>query len=147
MILLLLIVAKTKSGFALLVVPPLGGALAMWLYARGKEPGEIVVGTGARIGAVTGLFTYLIYGIIVAAQLSTQKGILQETMRKAIEQAIARNPSPEAQAMMNQVMTPEGIATILTVSAVIFLFLFLIFGALGGSLGAAVLRGKQRDPL
>jgi len=145
-VLLVAILALTKSAFFLLVVIPLGGIISVWLYARGKDPSEIVAGTGARVGAVTGLFSYLIYGIIVAAQISSQKGIIEETMRKAIEQAVARNPNPETQAMMNQIMTPEGIATILAVSAVIFLFVFLIFGALGGSVGAAMVRRNRHDP-
>jgi hypothetical protein len=144
-VLLVAILAATKLAIFLLVVIPLGGVLSVWLYARGKDPNEIVTGTGARLGAVTGLFSYFIYGIIVAAQISTQRGLIEETMRKAIEQAVARNPNPETQAMMNQIMTPEGIATILTVSAVIFLFVFLIFGALGGSIGAAMLRNRNHD--
>ena len=142
---LVAILALTKSAFSLLIVIPLGGVFSVWLYARGKDPNEIAAGTGARVGAVTGLFSYLIYGIIVAAQVSSQKGMIEETMRKAIEQAVARNPNPQTQAMMNQIMTPEGIATILAVSAVIFLFVFLIFGALGGSVGAAMLRNKSAD--
>jgi ribosomal protein L40E len=144
-VLLVAVLALTKSAFFLLLIIPLGGVLSVWLYARGKDPNEIVTGTGARVGAVTGLFSYLIYGIIVGAQISTQKGLIQDAMRKAIQDAVARNPNPETQAMLNQVMTPEGIATLLTVSAVIFLFVFLIFGALGGSVGAAMLRNTRGD--
>ena len=110
---LVAILALTKSAFSLLIVIPLGGVLSVWLYARGKDPNDIAAGIGARVGAVTGLFSYLIYGIIVAAQVSSQKGMIEETMRKAIEQAVARDPNPQTQAMMNQIMTPEGIATIL----------------------------------
>ena len=103
-----------------------------------------MLGTGVRLGAVTGLFTFLIYGIIVAAQFTAQSGMAQETMRKAIEQAMVSNPNPQAKALMDQIMTPEGMATLLTVTGVIFLFVFLIFGAIGGSVGAAMIK-RQRS--
>ncbi len=141
--LLLGLLAISPSELFVFLVLPLGGMFSVGLYARGKDRSEIVVGTGVRIGAVTGLFTFVIYGIIVAAQFTAQNGMARETMRKAIEQAMARNPNPQAQALMNQIMTPEGIATLLTVTAVIFLFVFLIFGAVGGSVGAALLRKRQ----
>jgi hypothetical protein len=146
-VLLIPVLSVTKSGFSLLVVIPLGGIFAVWLYARGKDASTIVAGTGARIGAVAGLFSFLIFGIIEAAQFTTQQGMVRETVRKGVEEAIARNPNPEMQSMMNQVMTPEGIATVLTVSAIMFLFVFLIFGALGGSLGAAMLRNRSSEKL
>ncbi len=141
--LLLGLLSIAQSALFVFLVLPLGGIFSMWLYARGRDPGQMVTGTGVRIGAVTGLFTFVIYGIIVAAQFTAQKGMARETMQKAMEQALARNPNPQAQALMNQIMTPEGIATLLTITAVVFLFVFLIFGAIGGSLGAVILRNRQ----
>jgi hypothetical protein len=143
--LLLALLSVLQSAVLVLLVVPVGGFFAIWLYARGKDAGQVWLGTGARIGAVTGLFTFLIYGIIVAAQFTAQKGMVQETMRKAMDQALARNPNPQAQALVNQLMTPEGVATLITMTVVIFLFVFLIFGAIGGSVGAAIMKNQQRD--
>lgn len=142
--LLLGLLSFFQSAIFVLLVLPLGGIFSIWLYARGQDPGQIMLGTGVRLGAVTGLFTFLIYGIIVAAQFTAQSGMAQETMRKAIEQAMASNPNPQAKALMDQIMTPEGMATLLTVTGVIFLFVFLIFGAIGGSVGAAMIK-RQRS--
>ena len=142
--LLLGLLSFFQSAIFVLLVLPLGGIFSIWLYARGQDPGQIMLGTGVRLGAVTGLFTFLIYGIIVAAQFTAQSGMVQETMRKAIEQAVASNPNPQAKALMDQIMTPEGMATLLTVTGVIFLFVFLIFGAIGGSVGAAMIK-RQRS--
>ena len=141
--LLLGLLSISQSAIFVFLALPLGGILSLLLYARGKDPAQIVMGTGVRIGAVTGLFSFLIYGIILAAQFTSQGASARETIRKAIEQAVARNPNPQAQAMMNQIMTPEGIATLITITLIIFLFVFLIFGAIGGSVGAAIIRKQN----
>jgi len=43
------------------------------------------------------------------------------------------------QQMLQRLLSPEGLATMVTLAMVMFLFAFVIFSAVGGALGAALL--------
>jgi hypothetical protein len=144
--LLILVVSATQVPALSLLVVPFGGAFSVLLYVRGSKQ-SITAGAGARLGAVTGFFSFAVYGLIAAAELTSQRGELLNTVRKALQDAAAKNPNPQAQTIVEQMMTPAGIATLLTLAAIIFLFTFLILSSLGGSLGATLLKnsGTRQD--
>jgi hypothetical protein len=144
-ILLNLVVAITQLPALSLLVVPTGGAFCAFLYSRRAQAHQLTPAQGARLGAVTGLFSYFIFGAIVAIEMVYQRDEMFAMMQKALKEAAARNPNPQAEAMVQQFMTPAGMATILTLSAVIFLFVFLLLGALGGSAGAAMSRSSHPE--
>jgi hypothetical protein len=135
-------VANTGVPALSFLVIPTGGAFCAFLYARRHK---ITNGQGARLGAITGFISYSIFAAIVSFTMVFQRDEMFATLQKALKEAAAKNPNPQAEAMVQQFMTPAGIATLLTVSAVIFLFIFLVLGALGGSAGAAMSRSSQSD--
>jgi hypothetical protein len=138
--LLILIASITQLPALALLVVPLGGAFSVLLYVRGNNKQSVTSGAGARLGAATGLFAFAAYCLIAIAELSSQRGELLNSVRKALDEAAAKNPNPQAQIIVQQMMTPAGIATLLVLAAIIFLLIFLILSSLGGAAGAAALR-------
>jgi hypothetical protein len=143
--LLILIASITQLPALALLVVPLGGAFSVLLYVRGNNKQPVSAGAGARLGAVTGLFSFAVYCLIAAAELSSQRGEILNTVRKALEEAAAKNPNPQAQTVVQQMMTPAGIAMLLVLAAIIFLFTFLILSSLGGAAGAAMLKSGRPE--
>ncbi|HUR37093.1 MAG TPA: hypothetical protein VM009_04695 [Terriglobales bacterium] len=121
---------------------PLGGWLAVFLYARGGERPFVTAGIGARIGAVVGLISFGLYALILAVVLVFQKARFVEEIKSTMKAAAAQNPSPQAQQMVEKLMTPEGIAVLVTVSAVILFFIFLVLCSIGGAIGGNFSRDK-----
>jgi len=61
-----------------------------------------------------------------------------------IEQAASRNADPRAQQAIQQMMTPAGLALLITVLLVLFLAAFLALSSLGGAVGVWLL-GRKPD--
>lgn len=132
-----------------LLWPIAAGALAVMLYLRRRTDATITPGLGARVGAVSGLFGFIAFLILMAVDLVVFRGggKLRQAMQQVIQQSAARNPSPEAQAMMQKLLTPEGIAVMVTLVLVIFLAAFIGFGAIGGAIGAKLLNRPERKEI
>jgi len=121
--------------------PIAAGALSVILYLRRRTDATITSGMGARVGAIAGLFGFLAFTIVTAIDLVLLRrgGKLREAMQQVIQQSAARNTSPEAQAMMQRLATPEGVAVMITIVLIVFLVAFIGFGAAGGAIGAKLL--------
>lgn len=129
-----------------LLWPVAAGALAVMLYLRRRADVAVTPAIGARVGAIAGLFGFLSFAILMAFDLVIMRGggKLRQAMEQVIQQSAARNPSPEAQAMMQKLLSPEGVAVLVTVVLVIFLACFVGFGAAGGAIGAKLLTPRRR---
>lgn len=123
---------------AVVIIIPAGGWLAVFLYGRGQSRRAVNGGIGARIGAVTGLFAFALYSLILAVVMVFQRGQLLEEVRNAMRQAAAQNPNPQAQQVLEKMMTPEGIAIMVTLSAVFLFFIFLVLCSIGGAIGGSL---------
>jgi hypothetical protein len=128
------------------------GVFSLVLYRR-RVPGVVLTtGAGAKLGALTGLFVFLAHslfsGAIWALNVFVLKGgeEFRDSMRRAIEEAAAQNPDPRVQDMIQNLTTPEGLAMIFTAGLLIFLFVCLVFAAMGGSIGAAMFAPKEPAP-
>lgn len=121
-----------------------GGALAVALYRR-SNPGLISPGAGARIGAVGGLVGYILFALAYSVLLlvSHGGGQLRDELIRRIQEVAARNPDPQAQQLMQKMMTPEALAFIIAAGLVLFLFCFLTLSSIGGAIGAVLF--KERD--
>jgi hypothetical protein len=123
---------------SLLLWPTVAGILAVMLYMR-RHPEQHLTGKlGARIGSMAGVFGFILAAVLMVVELAALRGggQLRETVMQAIQQSAARNPSPEAQAMVQRLLSPEGIAVMIGVALLFSLAIFAGFGALGGALGA-----------
>jgi hypothetical protein len=124
-----------------------GGALAVALYRR-RNPGPLSPGAGARIGAVGGLVGYILFAFAysVLLLLSHGGGQLRDELIRRIQEVAARNPDPQAQQLMQKMMTPEALAIMIAAGLVLFLFCFVVLSSIGGAIGAALFKEPDSKP-
>jgi hypothetical protein len=133
----------TRSGALAFLALPIGGWFAVYLYSR-RQLGPVTAGMGARLGAVTGFFVFVIAAVIFGVGVAADRDEVFQMMQKAMKDAAAANPNPQAEALIKQISTPSGMMTILLLAAILFLFASLILCSLGGAAGAAVANRSDR---
>jgi hypothetical protein len=141
---LLLAILVTVAGAPLLlvVIPPVCAAIVAVWYAR-SEKTQVTAGMGARIGAITGFFGFLFQALIFGAIFLAKPSEMKAIFHKQLQEAIARNPNPQAQAMAEKLLTPEGILAVALLGLAMFFVFYLILGSLGGAIGSSFTRKKQ----
>jgi inorganic pyrophosphatase/exopolyphosphatase len=81
-------------------------------------------------------------------RFATNSQEFRTAMQEALDKSLASNPDPRAQEMMQQFMnnlnTPQGLATFFVVIMAIMAVVFVIFSAAGGALGASMF-ARRRD--
>ncbi len=120
------------------------GAAAVGLY-RWRVGQNVTTGMGARLGAAAGLAGFLLYTLGFLGRLLIQGRQFREAVRKSLHDAAARNPDPKAAEMVQWFASPEGMAVLLMLILVMFLFAFLTFSTIGGAIGAALFGEKGRE--
>jgi len=123
-----------------------GGSLSVVFYRRRNPVANITPGMGARLGMASGLlggsiFTVLLSGFTFMFGLWNQ---VRAKVIEVIEQTAARNPDPQAQQAMEFFKTQQGMAILVTAALAVTLMAFVILSGLGGALGAALLRRRER---
>ena len=111
---------------------PMGGMFAVWIYRFNRDDARVTRKMGSALGAATGLFSAVVAGIIAGAQISRPDGT--RLLRDAMAEQMKRNPNPEAQQMMEKLMTPEGVLVLLAIGGFFLLILFLGLCTLGGAM-------------
>ncbi len=121
-----------------------GGVLGVAMYRRRVPQAALTPGLGARIGVVTGLFGFGVFAFLFGLDLLVSRGSghLRQMLQQVMEQAAARSGDPAAQRAMQQMMTPAGLAMLITIVLVLFLACFLALSSLGGALGVWLLGRK-----
>ena len=107
------------------------GVLAAFLYGR-RSRARLSARIGARVGIVGGLFGFVMLAILVGVKLLFASGRVLPLLREAIEDQLARNPNPEARALVEKLMTPGGLGVLLVIGMLVFLLLVVICSGLGG---------------
>lgn len=121
-------------------------ALSVLLYQRWRPAATVVAaGGGARLGAATGVFAFVAFLLlhVFIALIFRTGGKFKQAMTEALQQSAARNPDPAAQKWVDWMSTPEGLAMLMTVVVAMFLAAFVVFGLLGGVIGASIWGRKQ----
>jgi hypothetical protein len=124
------------------------GALAVGLYQR-RVPGFYVTpGMGMRIGALSGTIAYVVTTFWSVFQFVKDNQQFRSILTEQMEKTISANPDPRAQEIMRQFMnnlnTPQGLATFFVIILIIMAVVFVIFSAAGGALGASMF--GRRNP-
>ena len=132
-------------GFLLWLI--VGGVLGITIYRRRVPQAMLTPGLGARIGAVTGLFGFVVFAVLFGSDLllTRSSGHFRQMLQQMIEQAASRNADPRAQQAIQQMMTPAGLALLVTIVLVLFFAAFLALSSVGGALGAWLLGKRYPD--
>jgi hypothetical protein len=121
------------------------GALAVYLYSRRRPPYmQISSGTGAKLGAVSGVVGYLLFAIVAVLGLSFAGDRVWSELTNEMQRQAGANPNANLQQMFEIMKTPEGKAVI-AVFVMIFAFaFFLLLSTLGGAIGASLVQRNKR---
>jgi hypothetical protein len=122
------------------------GVLSVLFYRRRNPVSNLTPAMGARLGAVSGTLGFVIFAIFsaVGTLVFHTGGQLRAAMLEAIEQSAARSSDPQAQQIIEYLKTPPGLALMMGLSLAVVLVAFLILSSLGGAVGAAMMRRKDR---
>jgi hypothetical protein len=127
-----------------LVVPVIAvigaGFLAVAIYRRNNPTARLRAGTGARLGALSGLFCSAITAVLGALRVLAlnEGGEIRKTMLDVLQQTATRYPDPQSQSALEFLRGPAGLAFFMLFGAL----MFILMGTIGGALGAA-LRGRR----
>jgi len=143
--------AGVAIGLTLLGLNPFVGALGAGFlavaFSRRRGAGtQIRGGTGARLGALSGL---LFFGMSTALEslavaVLHQGAEVRKAMLDKVQQAAARYPGPEVQPFLDFVKSPDGFAIMMVASVIFGLVAFIVLGTCGGALGATFLGRRDR---
>jgi hypothetical protein len=132
-----------------LLIILVGAVATVSLYRR--QPltgGEVAAGTGAKLGAAAALACFSVYAmVIVLGCVFVGTEVRQQViLRVQTTQSQMTDPQSRAaaQTLLQQLNTPEGFATIVTLGLALSLIFFLVFGAIGGALGAKLFGRTRR---
>jgi hypothetical protein len=120
------------------------GSFAVALYRRRVPETPLTPGLGARIGAIAGLFGFALFAVLLSLSMLANRGsgLFRQMLQQGIEQAAARTSDPQAQEALQRLMSPAGLAVLVTFALIMFLVVFLALSSLGGALGARLF-GKK----
>jgi hypothetical protein len=137
----------TTFGLMVPLLAALGAAfLAVNLYHR-KNPAWLVNGrSGAHVGAVCGMLFFAIAAVCesIAVAVFHGGGELRQKMLDTLQQAASRSNDPQAQAMLERLKTPEGIALMLVFGMIVLFIVSIAAGGLAGALAGAFLGRRKR---
>jgi hypothetical protein len=126
-----------------------GGTLAIYAYRR-RVPGAILnLGAGSLLGAVSGLFGFLLLSVLALTKLLLlHKGEeFRQTIFAALDKGV-QNADPQLQPqvleMVQQFKTPEGFALMTALALAAICALFVFFSLLGGAIGANITRRSPK---
>jgi ABC-type multidrug transport system permease subunit len=132
--------------WALLLIA-LPGLLAVQLYYREGPGQKISPGAGAGIGLLTGLIGFMIFSVpalpfVLWHLVLHPDPELMQQFRTQMEATVRSNPNPQAQQIMQSLLTPGGMAFICIVAFLFLLIFTLLLSAIGGAIGATLSRRR-----
>ena len=122
-----------------------GGFLAV-TFSRRRNQLPIPIGSGVRVGALTGLFLFALSAIVelLAVVFLHKRSEIRGAMMDKIQQAASRYPGPEVQPFLDFVRSPNGFTIMLITSLIFGLLAFVALGSIGGAIAASLLGRKPR---
>jgi len=109
------------------------GFLAVWMYRR-RTGLPVSVSSGAKLGWITGVFSFVISTIMVTAAVVLSGEKLAESMRK--QATVMWSHDPNYQQILSTFENPATFATAIVFALVFFFLLLSLASVAGGALGA-----------
>jgi hypothetical protein len=124
------------------------GALSVFLYQRRVPAALVTPAMGMRIGALSGVVGFVASTFWMVFRFAKDNQEFRTALQEQMDKSIGSNPDPRAQDIMRQFMnnlnTPQGLATFFVLMLVVVAIAFVVFSAAGGALGAAMF-ARRRD--
>lgn len=95
---------------------------------------------GGKVGALAGLLGFGFFVLFVATLVTVEGDQIRSIFRSALDQAVAKNPDPQAEVIAQWIQTPEGLAFCIFILLVVFLLLSTAGGVFAASAGRRKLR-------
>jgi hypothetical protein len=129
----------------LLLGAPLGGFLAVVLYRRRSLSRDPLPGSGFRLGALSGMFGFLFFGLLLVLQVVGTHGEneIKAGMVDAVRRQQARNPDPQTRQMLDYFLTPHGLMIMMIGGLIFVAIAFVLLSGAGGAISAVLLRRKE----
>jgi hypothetical protein len=123
---------------------PLAGAAVVWLH-RMRTNEAVSTRAGLRIGAFTGAVAFAIWSAVLASTVIYDRMVLDrqdrltQGLRLSLQEFGKRNPDPETQRRVAEVLSnPEAMAVYAAVTVILMGVLFVSLCATGGALGSSL---------
>jgi len=121
------------------------GFLAVVFYRRRVPNASLRPGKGARLGVVSGAFGFGMFAVVTSIQMVILHSgdQLRAQLLDALQQSASRTSDPQAQQMLDYFRSPPGLVLIMILGLIFMFIAFVVFSAIGGALGAALLRRRD----
>jgi hypothetical protein len=131
-----------RAGFA--IAMPLAGFLAVLFYKKRSWRAGSSRRTGFKLGALAGLFAFLIFGLFVSVEISipTSRDEFRKLMIDQLHTLEARYSDPEQRADIEYFTTPKGFPVFIALATASMCAFFVFFAGIGGAVAAALLRRR-----
>lgn len=138
---IVIIVISESTGLGMFA----GGFLSVVLYRRRRFAGQLTVGMGARLGALTGVLGFGVVAVTLALWTTFRSSkAIHDALLNYIQQYAAHSADPRMPQVLELFNTPAGFTFIMILTLIMTLAAFLVFSSLGGALGAFLLYRKGR---
>ncbi len=123
-----------------------GGMLCVVLYRRRVRRNVLTSGTGARLGALSGVLGFAFFSIFTAVQVLVFHAgdQIRANLLESIKEAAAKTPDPQMQPVFDYLRTPGGMQLAMATGFAVILLMFLVLSSAGGILGVALLRRQHK---
>jgi len=118
---------------------PATGFLAVHLYRR-RMGASLTPREGARLGAMTGVWTFVISLVLAAINSIFREGSFADTFRRLIEQTAVQEDVRRR--MLELIEDPVALAFVLLAGLTVTFVVTLGFSTAGGALGAKILEDE-----
>ena len=128
-------------------VAMLGTGILSVVFSRRRRPEMVIkAGTGARLGAISGLLCFAMSAIreALVVALFHEGPEVRNAMLQAIQQAATKTNDPQVTAALDYFKSPPGLAVMLLFALVSAFFASIILGSIGGALGGAFFGRRDR---
>jgi len=130
------------GGFLLFL--PIAVILSVRLY-RKHHFGPIRTGQGALLGAALSVLSFVVVVAIFSVYYSSNNAQLKDALNKAVNDAIARNPNPDAAQTMHSLLdSPGGMLALFSFMTFILFCINTVFASLAGALAASFGQDKHK---
>ena len=118
------------------------GGFSVFFYSRRAQV-RLTPRTAARVGAMGGLVGFLLMMLVVGLTLAASGKSVVDMVRQAGVDYFGANPPPQAQEVMEKLMTPAGVASIIFFGMLFMMIIVVVGSAVGGAIASSLMNRRK----